>query len=237
MASGFLTKKIKSRLTLAERLKSARKKLDITLEQAEEATKVRAKYLNALETGDWCILPQEVYIRAFVLSYAKFLNLPQREVLDLFETELIINRRGERGLELIYKNSLKNNKVLITPKFLAYFSLVTFVLVLVSYIVYQVVDFAGSPNLKVLMPQNNSVVETDNINVEGVTDNGTKLTVNDEDIPVTREGDFSINLKLHRGINVVKIKAINKTKKESTQILTVEYKPATAANFELLQQN
>ena len=143
MVSGFLTKKIKARKTLGERFKDARKKLELSVSEAEESTKVRAKYLVALEEGDWNILPQDVYVRAFVMSYAKFLSLPQDEIIDLFETELIINRQRQGSQNIIYKNSIKDTKVLITPRFLAYFSLVSFLLVLVSYIIFQVLNFAS----------------------------------------------------------------------------------------------
>jgi len=237
MVSGFLTKKIKSKRTLGEKLKSARQKQQITISAAEEATKVRAKYLVALEEGDWKILPQNVYVRAYVLSYAKFLELSKPEITDLLETELIFHRKNQRSQELAYNNSVKDAKVLITPKVLAYFGLGVFVLSLFSYIFLQVSNFAGSPNLKVFTPENNSIVETDEIDVKGATDHGTMLTVNNENIPVTSDGGFFLNLKLHRGVNVIKINAINKTKKESSQVLTIEYKPKTASIFETLSKD
>jgi len=228
MVSGFSTKKIKSQKTLGERLKHTREKLDLTLAAAEEGTKVRSKFLKAIEEGNWKILPQDVYVRAFVLSYAKFLDLPQGEILDLYNAELIVNCKGQNNQNFIYKNSLKDVKVLITPRTLAFSALGAFVLGLFSYIFLQVASFAGSPSLKVFSPENNFVTEIDSVNIRGITENGILLTINEEDIPVTNDGSFALNFKLHRGVNLIKVKAMNKTKKESSQILTIEYKPKTA---------
>jgi len=228
MVSGFLTKKLKSEKTLGEYLKSARKKRELSFADVEEKTKVRAKYLEAIEKSDWNSLPQDIYVRAFVLSYAKCLGLSRKEVLNLFETELSLYSRNTAKHELAYTNSIKNTKVLITPKLLAYSTLSIFIISLFTYLFFQVAHFAGSPNLKIITPENNTIVESDSLNLKGVTDNGIILTVNDESIPVTNEGSFSLNFKLHRGVNVIKVKAINKTKKESSEILTIEYKPKTA---------
>ena len=228
MVSGFLTKKIKSHQTLGEFLHSARKKLDVSIVEVEEKTKIRAKYLVALEKDDWNILPQDVYVRAFVLSYAKYLGVPVADIEKLLETEFAIHHREPKNQELIYKNSLKNIKVIVTPRLLAYFALSVFVLSLFGYITLQLASFAGSPALKIITPENNIVLEADSVDIRGITDNGTMLSVNNENIPVTNDGSFSLNLKLHQGVNIVKVKAMNKTKKESSQILTIEYKPKTA---------
>jgi len=48
-------------------------------------------------------------------------------------------------------------------------------------------------------------------------------------VPVSEDGKFSLKLKLHSGVNVVKVKAVNNVKKESSEVYTIEYKPKTAA--------
>ena len=228
MVSGFLTKKLKSQKTLGEFLRSARLKKEFSFADVEEKTKVRAKYLEAIEKSDWSALPQAVYVRAFVLSYAKCLGITPKEVLHLFETELSLYGRVDAKQELAYTNTIKNTRVLITPKLLAYSTLSIFIISLFTYLFFQVANFAGSPSLKIITPENNTIVETDSLDLKGVTDNGIMLSVNDENIPVTNEGSFSFNFKLHQGVNVINVKAVNKTKKESSEILTIEYKPKTA---------
>ncbi len=60
---------------LGEYLRRTREFRGVTLEQAVEATKVRNRYLQAIEQGDVRVLPGIVYARGFVRSYADFLGL------------------------------------------------------------------------------------------------------------------------------------------------------------------
>lgn len=227
MTYGFSTRKIKGQLTLGERLKSARESLNLSLLDAENGSKVRAKFLSGLEKGDWRELPSPVYVRGFVLAYAKFLNLNKEETMRAFDAEIAL-KRTQIPSEFSYKNTIKETKVLITPKLLGYSLLSVFILTMFSYIFYQVLDFAGSPNLKVSAPGNNAIMETDIAEIAGITDNDTTLTINNENVAVTNGGHFYASIKLHRGINVIKVNASNKAKKESTEVLTIEYKPKTA---------
>lgn len=227
MVRGFSKRKLKLSQNLAEKLKSARENRNLSVLDVEAGTKIKARYLEAIESGDWTKLPSAVYTRGFVLAYAKYLDLDKRETLDLFETELTYQKSQGRT-NLSYEKSLKDVKVLITPKLLGYSLLSFFVLSMFGYIVYQVSIFAGSPNLKIVSPNNNTVVENDSIDIRGVTDTDIFLTINDENVPVASDGHFATNLKLHRGINIIKVEASGKPSKETSEVLTVEYKPKTA---------
>jgi len=235
MIRGFSTKKIKSVKTLAEIFKKARTEKEISLSEAEIGSKVRAKFLSDLENGNWQDLPQDVYIRGFVLAYAKYLALPINEVLEQYEKEAKV-RRGNTWTKLAYNQPLKEKKVLITPKVLVYTGLSIFFISLFSYIIIQVLNFAGNPSLKIITPNNNLVTENDLVDLVGITDTDTSVSVNSDNVPVSDDGKFSLKLKLHSGVNVVKIRAINKVKKESSEVYTIEYKPKTAALDNLLQQ-
>jgi hypothetical protein len=50
-----------------------RNKIDITT--VEDATKIRAKYLRALENEEWTLLPGPTYVKTFLRTYAQFLGL------------------------------------------------------------------------------------------------------------------------------------------------------------------
>ncbi len=63
-------------------------RIDIT--EVESATKIRAKYLRAMENEEWDLLPGPVYIRSFLKTYADYLGLDSRLLVDEFK------RRYER---------------------------------------------------------------------------------------------------------------------------------------------
>ena len=50
-----------------------RKKIDIGT--VEAATKIRAKYLRALENEEWAVLPGPTYVKSFLRTYAEYLGL------------------------------------------------------------------------------------------------------------------------------------------------------------------
>ncbi|MBX3063706.1 MAG: DUF4115 domain-containing protein [Anaerolineae bacterium] len=60
---------------LGNELREARQRLNLTLLQAEKQTRIRVKYLEALENGNYGALPSAVHARGFLRSYARFLNL------------------------------------------------------------------------------------------------------------------------------------------------------------------
>jgi cytoskeletal protein RodZ len=56
-------------------LRSARERQGIGLPEAELATKIRAKYIRALEEEDFEALPADTYARGFLRTYADYLGL------------------------------------------------------------------------------------------------------------------------------------------------------------------
>ncbi|WP_164472633.1 helix-turn-helix domain-containing protein [Cohnella candidum] len=69
-------------------LRKAREQRGYTLDDVQEATKIRKRYLEAIETGDYKVLPGSFYVRAFVKTYAETVGLDAEEVLRLYQKEL-----------------------------------------------------------------------------------------------------------------------------------------------------
>ena len=72
-----------------EQLKKAREAKGITLEEVAEATKIRRKYLEAIEQDEFQVLPGEVYARGFVTAYLKYLDIKEQpEVLEIMKPKV-----------------------------------------------------------------------------------------------------------------------------------------------------
>jgi cytoskeletal protein RodZ len=69
---------------LGQLLKKARLEKGLSMEELEERTKIRKRYLEAIEEGDYKILPGNFYVRAFIKSYAETVGLDPNEVLGLY---------------------------------------------------------------------------------------------------------------------------------------------------------
>jgi len=56
-------------------LRQARNRRKVELSEVEAATRIRLRYLRAIENEDWDVLPGGVYTRGFIRTYANFLGL------------------------------------------------------------------------------------------------------------------------------------------------------------------
>ena len=81
---------------LGNELHEARQRRDLTLDQAEKQTRIRAKYLEALEQGNYTVLPTPVQTRGFLRNYARFLGLDGDLVVAQYDTALQGGRRRGR---------------------------------------------------------------------------------------------------------------------------------------------
>ncbi|MEA2621234.1 MAG: cytoskeleton protein RodZ [Chloroflexota bacterium] len=73
--------------SVGETLTAARERKGVDLHRAERDTKIRAKHLAALESGDYTELPGEVYTRGFLRNYAAYLGLDADEILEDWREE------------------------------------------------------------------------------------------------------------------------------------------------------
>ncbi|MEX1028938.1 MAG: helix-turn-helix domain-containing protein [Paenibacillaceae bacterium] len=73
---------------LGQLLKKARTQKGITLDELQELTKIRKRYLEAIEEGNYKILPGNFYVRAFIKSYSEAVGLEPDEVLRLYRSVL-----------------------------------------------------------------------------------------------------------------------------------------------------
>lgn len=70
--------------TLGKYLSSARELKGFDLHDAAQQTRISIQYLKALESEDFAKLPGEVFVRGFLKNYAKFLGLPEQDVLQKY---------------------------------------------------------------------------------------------------------------------------------------------------------
>lgn len=67
---------------LGLQLKEARLQKGMSLDDVQEVTKIRKKYLEAIESGDYKVLPGSFYVRAFIKTYAEAVGMSPDELLE-----------------------------------------------------------------------------------------------------------------------------------------------------------
>jgi cytoskeleton protein RodZ len=71
-------------------LREARVRRGIEFAQAELATKIRGKYLRALEEEHFEVLPAETYVKGFLRTYAEYLGLDGQLYVDEYNSRFVI---------------------------------------------------------------------------------------------------------------------------------------------------
>jgi hypothetical protein len=122
---------------LGQLLRKARLEKGISLEDMQETTKIRKRYLEAIEDGNYKLLPGNFYVRAFIKSYSECVGLDPNEVLQMFrnvipapqvETQVEPNHRKRTGI----KTNDRWSKRVTT---LVFISFLCFIIILMYYFI------------------------------------------------------------------------------------------------------
>lgn len=214
----FIRKKFKTEKSLGEILKQARKKKEITLDQTEEETKVRVKYLRALEEGRYDNLPNDVYAIGFLGKYVDFLGLNKESLVLRYKTE---RGKEKENYKLMPTRRMREPWLFFTSKTLIILMVVLIVLGIIGYIVYSVRSLTSAPNLQISSPSQEQVLKEDKVDIIGKTDAGVTLLINNQTILLDGNGNFNQQVKLNPGLNTFEIKAINQLKKETVKQIKI----------------
>jgi cytoskeleton protein RodZ len=80
---------------IGERLREARMRQGLDISEVEIATKIRAKYLRALENDEFGMLPGRTYVKSFLRTYAEYLGLDAQLLVEEFRAQHEPRGEGE----------------------------------------------------------------------------------------------------------------------------------------------
>ena len=220
--NGFKIKKIQS-LTLGEKMRRARNEKRITLPEIAKNTKIQLEYLEKLENGDYNNLPADVYVRGFLKSFAEYVGINEDYLIKSFVKERRIqnNIAGDKKKENGPKQ-INLSKFSINPKILSIFFISLFFLGLLFYLYLNLNNFVSNPELVILNPANNSIIEESGVTIKGRTDIGNNLFINNQPVLVDEEGFFSESIVLKEGVNIITARSVNQFNKEAIESVSVE---------------
>src|SRR5918998_4874913 len=70
---------------IGDQLRETRMRNRIDVSEVEASTKIRAKYLRALENEEWDLLPGSTYVKSFLRTYAEALDLDAKLLVDEYK--------------------------------------------------------------------------------------------------------------------------------------------------------
>lgn len=211
--------------TVGEILKVKRLERKLAFEEIEKATKIRAKYLEAIERNDFGKIPGGAPIaKGFIKNYAQFLELAPADILAVFRRDFRESKTGEI-IPHGYYEPLNKPKLAWNPRLTMIFGVVVLLVVLFGYLFSQVFIFLSVPRLIVNEPVNGKSLKFSEIWVQGKSDTDATVLVNGELVVLDKEGNFKAQVSLFPGENKIKIEAISRRGKKATVLRQVKYEP------------
>ncbi|MFA6410655.1 MAG: helix-turn-helix domain-containing protein [Candidatus Buchananbacteria bacterium] len=214
----FNFKEINNPPSLGQQLQEIREKLKISLDQAAKSTGIAAKYLTALESGQYHQLPGEVYAKSFLKVYTKFLGLDFEDFVSLYQSEQTVYAKTKNsGLSDFKKPVRKISRIhlIVTPRIVRSAIIALLALACLFYLGVKVKMIMTPPDLKVQNPVNNLTTDQNFIEVSGSVEKETKLEVNGQQILVDKDGHFSEMIDLQSGVNTIEVSAESRHGKQT----------------------
>jgi cytoskeletal protein RodZ len=223
---------------LGEILRAQREKKGITLDQAAADTRIREKFLTALEDGDVQSLPGAVYTKGFLRNYAAYLDLNDEELILLYHQERGLvaepkqTKRAYKTMQPIGKRSL-----VFTPAVFVPVAVLAVVVLFVGYLYYQFTSFAVAPLLEVSSPATDAIAEEGSFVVRGKTVPNGRVTIQVFPGPMTladikpeADGTFSAPVALTLGANHIVVEVLDPAGKVSRVDRSVLLQPQVAGS-------
>ncbi|GAC1412893.1 MAG: hypothetical protein NVSMB66_3380 [Candidatus Doudnabacteria bacterium] len=206
--------------TLPEYLKSARESFSYELNHVAKITNISPKFLEYLEAGYYHRLPADVYVYGFLRKLAELYRTDAELLIFQYKKEHGVHEQINRKTP-VYK-SYTDSKFEVTPKTITITALIAFVIFILGYLFYQVHAINQPPKLFIVSPKDGARIATSSVIVQGDTDVGTNLTINDKQIDVNSDGSFKEPISISPGEKVLSFKAKNAFGKETKkQVLVI----------------
>lgn len=198
--------------SVSDILKKTRADKKIKIEKASKDLNISIKYLNALEAGNFSILPDGIYGKNFLRDYSSYLGLETKEILSLYEENEII-KPGLKTTDLFSKKIPKPHYFLSLPKIIKNIIIVILVFLCILYISFYIKNIISPPPLEITSPSDNFVSASHDITVFGNTDKKANVSINEESVLIDENGNFSKKINLKKGVNTITILAQKKYSK------------------------
>jgi cytoskeletal protein RodZ len=207
------------------KLKEKRLEKELTLEDVSKSTKIKREFLEFIEEGRYEKLPSVSYAQGFVRNYAKFLGLPEKEIMAIFRREF----EGEKLYRVLPKGFEREDEFPISKfkiRRSGLFIILSF-LIFLGYIFFQYRYAVINPPLSITSPKNMSQISSSQITIFGKTDSNATVYVNLDAVSVDESGNFQKTINVFPGKTIITVKAVNKFLKETTKKIEVNVVPKT----------
>jgi helix-turn-helix protein len=113
-------------------LREARLRRGLEFVQAEQVTKIRGKYLRAIEEEQFDALPSDTYVKGFLRTYAEYLGLDGQLYVDEYNSRFVIGEDDLRPRRSPPKSERRNRRLETTLVLLMLAAIAVVTIVVIS---------------------------------------------------------------------------------------------------------
>jgi transcriptional regulator with XRE-family HTH domain len=200
-------------ITTGSLLKNRRLEKNLTLDQVEAMTKIRKKYLSAIEENNWKIFASSVYIAGVIKSYSRYLGVDDTKTLAYFRRDFVKQEAHS------FNKKIESLELLPETKKIIIIALTSVFVLFLSYFIFQFYKYMVPPSLIIISPEKRVFRNLERISVTGKTDKQSVVTIYNEIIYPDKEGLFRYDFPLKKGKNILKIDIVGANGKQSQEII------------------
>ncbi len=194
---------------VGEILQTARERKGVDLSRAERETKIRARHLVALESGDIADLPAPVYAKGFLRNYSSYLGLDADEMLARWRKEIDQPRSADTPSVKPPPQPITapSRGFKLTSGLVVALVLATIVFAFVGYVGLQLVRFTQNPEITLNGPAIRQLQPgAQFVQLSGAGGAGTEITASGADELVRQttadsRGQWVLSLPVTKGDN------------------------------------
>lgn len=133
---------------LGQKLKEARLAKGLSLNDIQELTKIRKRYLEAIEAGDYKVLPGSFYVRAFIKTYAETVGIDPDELLAEHSEHVPAAVQSEQTMEPVIQKRRSRSEVTQNAKWLSTALMWSFAVLILVVIYWYISNYGKTDEVK-----------------------------------------------------------------------------------------
>jgi len=183
---------------LSEIILEAMRVKNMNIEKLAQLTGVSDRFLENLLEENFSKLPAAPYLRGYLLKISETLNLDGQELWKTyFKNNKNIHRSGSKDMLPANRFLVKglSKKIIITSL------IILFILFFIIYIALRLPAFLAKPSLDLINVPDGLTVDNPNFTILGKIAPGDQLTINNELVYPTNNGQFEKKVNLQPGFN------------------------------------
>ena len=201
--------------TTSEVFSSQRRIKKYSLEKIARDLHVKKEYLEALEAGDWQNLPEPPFVKGFIKSYAAYLGLDPSHMTALYRREYDEKKYPSKAV------IRRPKKIVFTYNKLLTITIFAVVFTFVGYLTVQYLSLLSAPKLEIYAPQDDSTTSIPYVVISGQTQKDAQVAIEGMFVPIDEVGNFSYQLELKDGQNIIEIIASKRLSPKSKATRTI----------------